>query len=133
MKEITIRSSERNEVIDVTNQVKAALKELRAKEGLCVVYVPHTTAGVMISENADPDVSRDILEKLTEIAPYQNRYRHTEGNSDAHIKSVLVGCSVTVPVRNGELAFGTWQGIFFCEFDGPRTRRAFVQFVAAGM
>lgn len=108
--------------VDITGQVARVIIEKGAKNGLVFVYIPHTTAGVMINEGADPDVQKDILSKLSEIVPYSANYRHDEGNADAHIKSVLVGNSVAIPIVEGRLALGTWQKIFFCEFDGPRLR-----------
>jgi secondary thiamine-phosphate synthase enzyme len=96
-------------------------------EGVCFVFVPHTTAAVTINENADPSVIQDIVMELNKIVPFEDRYRHLEGNSQAHIKSSLVGCSQVVFVESGKLVLGTWQGIFFCEFDGPRTRKVFVR------
>jgi len=102
------------------------------REGLCVVYVPHTTAGITINEAADPSVKADLLMELNKIVPFQDRYQHTEGNSAAHIKATLVGSSVTIPITGGSLALGTWQGIYFCEFDGPRRRQVFVQVLGNG-
>lgn len=129
MKEIMVSSGERNEFIDITGEVASALSEMKAGEGVCVVYVPHTTAGITINENADPSVGEDIIEKLSDLVPPSAGYSHTEGNADSHIKATLVGSSVAVPVRGGRLVLGTWQGIFFCEFDGPRRRRVIVQFI----
>ncbi len=126
-KEIEIRSESRSQMLDITPQVEGVLREAGVKEGTCLVYVPHTTAGVTINENADPTVREDILEKLEELVPRGRGYRHLEGNADSHIKATLVGSSVTIPVSGGRLLLGTWQGIFFCEFDGPRRRRAIVQ------
>jgi secondary thiamine-phosphate synthase enzyme len=96
------------------------------EQGLCVVFVPHTTAGVTINENADPAVCRDIVAELNKVIPFDDNYAHSEGNSAAHLKSSLVGQSLTVPIEDGKLALGAWQGIYFCEFDGPRTRRVYV-------
>lgn len=127
---IEVRTNRRSEFVDVTERVRAALVESGVRDGLCCVYVPHTTAGVCINEAADPTVPRDILTHLTGMVPEQGDYRHLEGNSDAHIKSALVGASATIPVRSGGLVLGTWQGIFFCEFDGPRTRRLYVKVVS---
>ncbi len=126
-KEIEIRSESRSQMLDITPQVEGVLREAGVEEGTCFVYVPHTTAGVTINENADPTVREDILEKLEELVPRGRGYRHLEGNADSHIKATLVGSSVTIPVSGGRLLLGTWQGIFFCEFDGPRRRRAIVQ------
>jgi len=122
MKKIDLRTSKRNEFLDITAEVSDLVEKSGTKNGLCVLYVPHTTAAITINESADPAVKRDILQKLSEMAPESKEYSHTEGNADSHIKSSLMGCSVLVPVENGSLALGTWQGIFFCEFDGPRSR-----------
>lgn len=129
MFEENIQTMRREELISVTAIVQKALKTSGIAEGICIVYVPHTTAGVTINENADPDVVEDILLGLKKIAPYNEPYQHSEGNADAHIKASLVGSSVTIPVKNDRLSLGTWQGIFFCEFDGPRSRRILIQFI----
>ena len=118
-----LSTQSRNQVVDITPRVAALINQSRVKEGLCVVYVPHTTAAVTINENADPDVKHDMLQKLTEMVPErESYYQHGEGNSDSHVKTALVGPSVTLIVDQGQLVLGTWQGIYFCEFDGPRTR-----------
>ena len=114
-------------MIDITARVQTAVSESKVKDGLCLVFVPHTTAAVTINENADPDVKADILKKLAELVPENDNYAHSEGNSDAHVKSSLVGCSETIAIQNGKLVLGTWQGIIFCEFDGPRNRKALVK------
>jgi secondary thiamine-phosphate synthase enzyme len=124
---IPIKSSRRRELIDVTGLVRKAVSDSGKKEGLVVVYVPHTTAGITINENADPDVGRDLLSHLAQLVPAGAEFRHTEGNSDAHIQASLVGSSVTVIFSGGQLVLGTWQAIFFCEFDGPRNRQMQVQ------
>ncbi len=129
MKQFTIKTGMRSEMIDITPQVSQALQDLRAGQGICYVFVPHTTAGVTINENADKDVRRDILAELDKVIPLNDQYHHSEGNSAAHIKSSLMGASVVVPVDNGRLVLGTWQSIFFCEFDGPRSRHFMVTFV----
>ena len=121
--ELKVKSGSRTQLIDITADVQAALREAGIREGICMVYVPHTTAAVTINESADPSVAKDILMALNKIVPWKDEYRHLEGNSPAHIKSTLVGASELVAVRNGKLQLGTWQGIFFCEFDGPRRRR----------
>lgn len=113
-------------MIDITGIVGAELEKSRVKNGFCMVYMPHTTAGLTINENADPDVARDILAGLARIVPATGDYLHAEGNSDAHIKASLTGFSVMVPIVDGRLALGTWQAIYFCEFDGPRNRRVMV-------
>ena len=130
--EIEVRTTSRVQFIDITGQVREAVKRGRVTDGLCQVYVPHTTAAVTVNEGADPDVSRDILDQLEKIAPQGGRYSHAEGNADAHIRSALVGISQILPVRGGDLALGTWQSVFFCEFDGPRRRKVLVTLVTAG-
>lgn len=119
---LKIRSRKRADVVDITDRVQEIVKESGVETGLCQVYVPHTTAGVFINENADPDVMADFLTTLDRLVPWKNDYQHAEGNAAAHIKSTLIGTSQTVPVRNGKLALGQWQGIYFAEFDGPRER-----------
>jgi secondary thiamine-phosphate synthase enzyme len=127
-KTLGVRTRGRNEVLDISGEVAAVVRESGVKEGLCVVFVPHTTAGVTINENADPDVKRDMVAKLEAMVPErEDYYRHGEGNSDAHIKTALVGPSITMIVDGGELVLGTWQGIYFCEFDGPRQRECHVK------
>lgn len=123
---ITLRTPSRTAFVDITEEVEKAVAALGVEDGAVVVYVPHTTAAVTINESADPDVARDILAKLAELVPASPSYHHTEGNADAHIKSTLVGCSQTLLVRGGSLVLGTWQGVFFCEFDGPRRNRQVV-------
>ncbi len=126
IKQFTIQTSRRNEFIDITAQIQDLVEEV--SEGVATVFVPHTTTAVTINENADPAVPRDILKKLEELIPQQDNYSHMEGNSDAHIKASLFGSSVRVIIKDGQLLLGTWQAIFFCEFDGPRTRKFYVQF-----
>jgi len=122
-----VRTSSRDQMLDLTPRVSEAIREAGITGGQATVYVPHTTAGVTINENADPDVIHDILAALDSAVPWRQRfYEHGEGNSAAHVKSSLVGCSVTVPIVGGRMALGTWQAVFFCEFDGPRTRRVIV-------
>ena len=116
-----------NNWTDITRQVKDALRESGIANGLCVVYCPHTTAGITINENADPDVGRELIFALEKTYPDRAEFRHSEGNSASHLKASVIGSSVTIPVRNGRLLLGTWQGVYFCEFDGPRTRRFYVQ------
>jgi secondary thiamine-phosphate synthase enzyme len=127
MKQFSVRTNAGSEMIDITDRIRALLKESRIRSGVCHVFVPHTTAAVTINENADPDVPRDILSELDKIVPHNDRYRHVEGNSAAHIKASIVGASETLLIENGDLVLGTWQSIFFCEFDGPRTRRVIVR------
>jgi secondary thiamine-phosphate synthase enzyme len=128
MESFEIRTTKRNEFIDITDQVRAVLRCRGTRQGLCVVYCPHTTAAVTINENADPDVVHDVLAWMGRtIAQRQADFRHGEGNSDAHIKSSLVGASATLLVEQNDLVLGRWQGVYFCEFDGPRTRTVHVQ------
>lgn len=124
--ELPVRSTTREEMIDLTSSVSEAVRRAGLTEGTVTVFVPHTTAGVTIQEHADPDVAADLLRALSRIVPRDGGYAHAEGNSDAHIKSTLVGSSVQVLVEQGRLRLGTWQGIFFCEFDGPRSRRVWL-------
>jgi len=119
---LVVRSGKRADAIEITDRVEQVVRESGVQTGLCQIYVPHTTAGVFINENADPDALSDLLHTLEALVPWENGYRHAEGNAAAHIKSALVGTSQTVPVRNGRLALGRWQGIFFADFDGPRER-----------
>ena len=125
-----IKTSARNQFVDITGRVKDVIVESGVVEGLCCVYVPHTTAAVTINENADPTVPADILKRLEILSPLAGDYRHSEGNSDAHIKAVLVGSSVNIPVTVGQADLGTWQGVFFCEFDGPRNRTVSVKIIS---
>ncbi len=121
-----------HDLVALTGEVRAALRAARVASGLLVVYVPHTTAGVTIQENADPDVARDFLlalENAVPASPARGAYRHAEGNSDAHVKASLVGSSATLLVKDGDLLLGTWQGVFLCEFDGPRRRTVHLQVV----
>jgi len=129
MKCIEVRSTQREQWIPITSQVEEAVQKSGLQDGACLVYVPHTTAAVTINENADPDVASDLLMGLARLVPHSWPFQHGEGNSDAHIKSTLVGCSVLIPVRKGRLQLGTWQGVYFGEFDGPRRRQCFIQFL----
>lgn len=129
MKTLRIRTERRTQLVDVTNEVQRAVQESGVKTGVCYVYVPHTTAGVAINEHADPDVAQDLEDVLDRLVPHHGPYRHGEGNSDSHAKTVLTGTSQMVFVENGRLALGTWQGIFLCEFDGPRERKLLVKAV----
>jgi len=132
MKSITLRTGRRCEFVDITGDVQKAVEECGLENGLAMVFVPHTTAGVTINENADPSVVADLLESLERLVPQHGKYRHREGNSDAHCKASLMGSSVSVAVEGGRLVLGSWQGIYFCEFDGPR-RRKFGVLVLAGL
>jgi secondary thiamine-phosphate synthase enzyme len=128
MTSFEVRTARRTEFVEITAQVRRAVKDAGLKSGVCVVYCPHTTAAITIQENADPDVVHDMLLWLNHHIPKDvSGFRHAEGNSDSHIKSSLVGSSATVLVENGNLVLGTWQGVYFCEFDGPRTRTVHVQ------
>ena len=129
MTTLTLESRRPVELIDVTRQVREAIRSSGVRNGLALVFTPHTTAAVTINENADPDVVRDIVMELNKIVPLQDNYRHAEGNSAAHLKSSLIGASETLIVVNGEAQLGTWQGIYFCEFDGPRKRTLQVQVI----
>ncbi len=129
LKEITIKTNTQTQILDITAQVQKVVGESGIAEGLCCVFVPHTTAGVTINENADPSVKQDIVMELNKIIPFDDNYSHLEGNSAAHIKASIIGSSVNIPLKNNYLLLGTWQGICFCEFDGPRTRKYYVKIV----
>ena len=127
-KDFRVGTKSRNQLIDVTGQVSFIVRESGVNDGDVVVFCPHTTAGITINENADPSVTHDILLTLSDLIPEgRSGYRHSEGNSDSHCKSSLVGCSEQILIKDGSLHLGTWQGIYFCEFDGPRNRSVFVQ------
>jgi secondary thiamine-phosphate synthase enzyme len=128
---LVVKTHSQTEMIDVTNLVQQQVTESGIKDGLCVVFVPHTTAAVTINESADPAVSRDILMVLNKIVPWREAYQHMEGNSPAHLKTSIIGSSETIAVEKGRLMLGTWQGIFFCEFDGPRTRKLDIRLISA--
>jgi secondary thiamine-phosphate synthase enzyme len=125
--EIALRTHQREEFVNITSEVQKVVSEAGIQEGVCTIFVPHTTAGVTINEGADPSVVRDILRTLRQLVPEDGPYSHLEGNADAHVKASLVGSSQRVIVRGGRLLLGTWQAIFFCEFDGPRSRRVWVE------
>ncbi len=127
MKTLTVKSTSREDFVDVTSQVQQIVGASGIRTGSCLLHVPHTTAAVTVNEGADPSVPSDILAYLADRVPHRGPYRHAEGNSDAHIKSTLVGASLVLPVEDGRVVLGTWQAIFFCEFDGPRSRRLHVQ------
>jgi secondary thiamine-phosphate synthase enzyme len=124
---IEIKTNKRMEMVDVTGTVRDIVRKSGVKNGICVLYVPHTTAAVTINENADPSVRRDITRTLAKLVPAGAGYEHLEGNADAHIKATMVGPSESVIIVDGDIMLGTWQGIFFCEFDGPRRRKMFVK------
>jgi len=128
MHTIKLRTNKRAEFLDITSQVEEKVREVA--KGICLVFCPHTTAGLTINENADPDVQKDILAHLEKMVPEQGRFRHAEGNSDAHIKSSLLGFSLQIIIDQGKLVLGTWQGVYFCEFDGPRSRNVFIKIIA---
>ncbi|MEW5899546.1 MAG: secondary thiamine-phosphate synthase enzyme YjbQ [Bacillota bacterium] len=127
---LDVKTSSRSQFIDITGQVRQLVADAGIREGVCYLYVPHTTAAITINENADPTVVQDILNQLEKMVPWQGDYRHTEGNAAAHIKASLLGASQTIFISNGRLVLGTWQGIFFCEFDGPRQRKVLVKIIA---
>ncbi len=127
MKAIEVFSSSKEEMIDITHIVAKVIQDEKIENGICLIYTPHTTAGIIINENADPDVKRDILMMLKKLVPESIPYSHTEGNSPAHIKSAIIGNSRIVPINKGKLSLGTWEGIFFCEFDGPRRRKVYLE------
>jgi len=124
---LSVRTSQREELVEVTSLVEGVVHEAGVTSGVAICFVPHTTAGITINEAADPDVRRDIVYKLGKEIPAQDGYRHAEGNSDAHIKASLMGSSLQVLIENGHLVLGRWQGIYFCEFDGPRSRQLIVK------
>lgn len=130
MKILTVPTSTRIEIVDITDKLREMVKNNGWSEGIVTVYCPHTTAAITINEAADPDVRADILESLNKLVPYTDNYAHIEGNADAHIKSSLVGSSQQIIIEHGRLVLGTWQGVFFCEFDGPRQRKVYVKFVS---
>ena len=124
---LSVKSSNKTQLIDITSDIQKIVSNSGVREGLAVIFVPHTTAGITINENADPAVKSDMLMVLNTIIPENEKYQHLEGNSPAHLKSTLVGASETLIIENGRLMLGTWQAVFFCEFDGPRTRKVLVR------
>lgn len=131
MKEISVRTTNHTQFVNIDGKVQEAIAEAGLKEGLCHIFVPHTTAGVTINENADPDVVRDIIQALERAVPWRAGYAHAEGNAAAHVKASMMGFCQTVPVKGGKLALGTWQSVYFCEFDGPRTRKVWITCIPA--
>lgn len=127
--EFTVRTSAQTELVKIDHLLREAIEKSGVKEGICYVFVPHTTAAVTINEGADPSVVRDILYELNKVIPFSDSYHHMEGNSAAHIKSSLLGASETIIVENGRPKLGTWQSLFFCEFDGPRSRRVWIKVI----
>ncbi len=130
MDTLHVKTNKRVDIVDVTNDIQSLVHKSGVDSGILTVYVPHTTCGITINEHADPDVVRDIRYQLEQIVPYQKGYQHLEGNADSHIKTALVGSSEQVIIENGTLILGTWQGIFLCDFDGPRTRKIHVKITA---
>jgi len=130
LKEISVSTKSRTSLVDITADVRKVVQESKVKSGACFIYVPHTTGAVTINENADPSVKTDILKELNKVIPFDDNYSHLEGNAAAHIKSSVIGVSETVFIEGNQLRLGTWQGICFCEFDGPRRRKVLVKIVA---
>lgn len=128
-KMIQVKTNKHVEMIDITSKVQNIIESEGVEDGICAVFIPHTTAGVTINENADPDVTRDMLMEMNKIVPLEDGYRHMEGNSAAHIKSSMMGFSETIIIKEGRLLLGTWQGIYFCEFDGPRNRKTMINII----
>jgi len=128
MYSFTVKTNGKEELVDISSQVQQYVRDSGKNEGICCVYTPHTTAGITINENADPTVQKDILKGLAHLKLESVRFLHMEGNSPSHVKSSIIGCSEMLLVENGKLVLGTWQGIYFCEFDGPRTRKVMVKF-----
>lgn len=127
MKELAIRTSQHTEFVEITGRLQQVVDESGVKDGVCIAVVPHTTAGITVNENADPDVVADMIFALDQVVPWKSsQYRHGEGNTAAHVKSSMLGHSVTLIVKDSQIQFGTWQGVFFCEFDGPRARKVWV-------
>ena len=127
MTKLNVKTSKHTQMLDITADVQRAVTESGVKSGICVVFVPHTTAAVTINENADPDVVRDFTTEINKIVPWEDGYHHMEGNSAAHLKSSMIGFSEQIIIEDGRLLLGTWQGIYFCEYDGPRQRRVLVK------
>lgn len=128
--EIRVKTSKRNELIDITAQIERLVKESKVNDGICIIYCPHTTAAITINENSDPDVVDDLLMGLNKIVNSDWPFKHNEGNSDAHLKSSILGCEKTVIIENNKLKLGRWQNCYFCEFDGPRNRKVFVKIIS---
>ena len=127
MTKLNVKTSKHTQMLDITADVQRAVTESGVKNGICVVFVPHTTAAVTINENADPDVVRDFTPEINKIVPWEDGYHHMEGNSAAHLKSSMIGFSETVIIEDGKLVLGVWQGIYFCEYDGPRSRKVYIK------
>ncbi|RLC48913.1 MAG: YjbQ family protein [Candidatus Cloacimonadota bacterium] len=129
MQTISVSTKGRFDFVEITHQIREVVRESGVKNGICVVYAPHTTAGITINEGADFSVRKDILKELDKIIPLDDNYSHLEGNSAAHIKSSIIGCSEQLIIENGDLVLGTWQSLYFCEFDGPRNRKVYVKII----
>jgi secondary thiamine-phosphate synthase enzyme len=129
MEKISVRTNSRVDLIDITDKIQAAVSKSKAREGVCFIFCPHTTAGLTINENADPSVRSDIVNALNKLVPPGAGYSHSEGNADSHIKSSVFGSSLTIFIKDSQLALGTWQGIYFCEGDGPRSREVWVKII----
>jgi len=127
MEKINIKTNNRIDLIDITDKVQSVASKSKVKDGICFIFCPHTTAGLTINENADPQVKRDIINTLNKLVPENAGYAHSEGNADSHIKSSLFGSSLTIFIEDGQLALGSWQGIYFCEGDGPRSREVWIK------
>ncbi|HXT75853.1 MAG TPA: secondary thiamine-phosphate synthase enzyme YjbQ [Candidatus Eisenbacteria bacterium] len=130
MQMLRVKTNRRTQLVDVTQEIEQVVAESGTKEGVCYVYIPHTTAAVMINEHADPDVASDLEGVFDRLVPHKGPYRHAEGNTDSHAKAIMVGASQVIFIERGKLALGTWQGVFFCEFDGPRERKMWVKVTA---
>ena len=128
-KKLEVRTDRHTQMIDITRKVQQVVTESGVQEGICMVFIPHTTAAVTINENADPDVVRDFTTEIGKIVPWEDGYHHMEGNSAAHLKSSMIGFSEHIIIENGRLVLGTWQGIYFCEYDGPRNRKCYVKII----
>jgi secondary thiamine-phosphate synthase enzyme len=131
MEKFGIRTTERTQLLDITSPIQKIITDSRLKNGVCYIFIPHTTAAVTINENADPDVKADIQMEINKIIPFSDSYRHMEGNSAAHIKASLIGNSETIFIENGNLRLGTWQCVYFCEFDGPRSREVWIKLITS--
>ena len=129
MEKVKVKTTSRADIIDITDKIQSVVSASQVKDGVCFIFCPHTTAGLTINENADPSVKTDILDTLNRLIPHNANYIHAEGNADAHIKSFLFGVSLNIFIEDGKLALGTWQGIYFCEGDGPRTREVWVKII----
>jgi len=130
MEKINIKTNSRTELADITDKIQAIVSKSKVRDGVCLLFCPHTTAGLTINENADPSVRLDIINALTKLVPENAGYTHSEGNADSHVKSSLFGSSLSIFIESGQLAFGTWQGVYFCESDGPRSREVWVKILA---